>query len=473
MADIKGLLADPQFNQLDHATQRQVLGRMDPVLGQLSEPDYQTFRLRMGGTSAPGTPPLPYMLQPGVPTPSTGTETEERQKYYDTYHQDPGPGFMHNKQGTEEFLGASIAGTGAPAITAGVEGGLGAGISALGHSIKKAAVDALTGAVSGYVAQKGTHALGVPDWLSDAAGLAAGMYGWSKADLIQNFMKETLDKGEVPSLSKFVKWSAERANGPTPIEPVAPEPFKPNPNIVRQMRYPGPMEPEYSPAAPLKVSRWVPPVDEVQQPQAPAPFRPNPAIARRFSQSGGPIEPVYNPASPMPPLQGAPETPLTPAGQAEPQVQGTFKINPRLAEKMRRGGSPFTEEYGGPPSSSGRRGINRAIAPVGDPEPAVESTTTTGGQSTVVVPKGEAEAMTDAEKWADLNRAIHRHATRLDLPNSPAGAKTPTGYISGEAQRIFGKDYLKLSPEEMSRFLVKGLPGLSEKFKQGQIPPVK
>lgn len=47
MADIKGLLADHQFNQLDPATQKQVLGRIDSSFSGLSDQDYSTFKQRM------------------------------------------------------------------------------------------------------------------------------------------------------------------------------------------------------------------------------------------------------------------------------------------------------------------------------------------------------------------------------------------------------------------------------------------
>lgn len=54
MADIQGMLADPQFNALDAATQREALSRLDPDIGHLSDQDYANFRQRTSKTSVPG-----------------------------------------------------------------------------------------------------------------------------------------------------------------------------------------------------------------------------------------------------------------------------------------------------------------------------------------------------------------------------------------------------------------------------------
>src|ERR1700733_7256233 len=48
MADVQGLLADPKFNSLDEATQRQVLGRLDPTFSTLDSSGYQAFRAKVG-----------------------------------------------------------------------------------------------------------------------------------------------------------------------------------------------------------------------------------------------------------------------------------------------------------------------------------------------------------------------------------------------------------------------------------------
>ena len=51
MADVNGLLADPEFKKLDNATQRTVLGRIDPAFNSLSDSDYLSFRDRMQAPS--------------------------------------------------------------------------------------------------------------------------------------------------------------------------------------------------------------------------------------------------------------------------------------------------------------------------------------------------------------------------------------------------------------------------------------
>jgi hypothetical protein len=50
MADIKGLLGDPHFQQLDLATQRQVLGRVDPAFSNLSNDQLTEFRSKVGSS---------------------------------------------------------------------------------------------------------------------------------------------------------------------------------------------------------------------------------------------------------------------------------------------------------------------------------------------------------------------------------------------------------------------------------------
>src|SRR6187200_1154474 len=56
-ANIPGLLRDPQFLQLDAASQKQVLGRIDPAFRGLSDADFQQFKQRVGGAApAPAAP---------------------------------------------------------------------------------------------------------------------------------------------------------------------------------------------------------------------------------------------------------------------------------------------------------------------------------------------------------------------------------------------------------------------------------
>lgn len=80
MADIQGMMADPAFQALDAATQKQALGRLDPAIGNLSDADYQTFRQRVakptpgmeklgGQPPAAGSPPTPPGALGAKPTP--------------------------------------------------------------------------------------------------------------------------------------------------------------------------------------------------------------------------------------------------------------------------------------------------------------------------------------------------------------------------------------------------------------------
>ena len=54
MADVKGLVNDPEFQQLDPVAQKRVLGRLDPEIGQLPDDAFNRFKLRL--TNAPQAP---------------------------------------------------------------------------------------------------------------------------------------------------------------------------------------------------------------------------------------------------------------------------------------------------------------------------------------------------------------------------------------------------------------------------------
>lgn len=369
------------------------------------------------------SPPSPWNMSR---TPTTQVEEAARKRYYATYHQDPGPGFMHNKQGTEEFTGASLASIGAPALAAGVEGGVDAGISSLGHSIKKAGVDALTGAAAGYGVQKGAHALGAPEWLSDAAGLAASVYGWRKADLIQNFMKETLDRGELPSLSKFVKWTAERSGHVVP--PVGMHPDDPanyqflDPHAI-QKAY-APLEPY--PPAPDFIDPHI-----IQKSMGPvAPYPPAPDFLDPFA-----IQKSIPPLAPYPP---APDfiDPEAIQKSIAPYPPAPDFLDPRAAM------TPTPQQ---------------TIPPVGGGVP-----TPAGGPAETMAPMNAAEA----------HRYAHAQATEAALPGSPAGvSKGAHDYLTGQAKVKYGvKSWHELSPAQMQSI---GDELLETNRAKAAIPPVK
>lgn len=122
MADVKGLLADPEFQKLDSVTQKSVLGRVDPAFSGLSDGDFQSFVQRMQ--------PAPQ------PKGQTYTTRSGDQRYLPT-NAELGP-----------VMGGPV-----------VPGGLGAIIPM----------------AAGYGVQSGADALGAPPWLSGAAGMAASL----------------------------------------------------------------------------------------------------------------------------------------------------------------------------------------------------------------------------------------------------------------------------------------------------------
>jgi hypothetical protein len=54
MADVKGLFADPEFQQMDAVSQKAVLGRIDPELGGLSDQELKAFATKMAAPRIPG-----------------------------------------------------------------------------------------------------------------------------------------------------------------------------------------------------------------------------------------------------------------------------------------------------------------------------------------------------------------------------------------------------------------------------------
>ena len=344
-----------------------------------------------------GAPPLPHMLSRDVATPSTGTETEARQKYYDTYHQDPGPGFMHNQQGAEELGGASLVGIGAPVLAAGVEGGIGAGVGALGHTLKKTVVDALTGAAAGYGTEKGARALGAPSWLANIAGTVAGVYGWNKADLIQGFMKDTLERGEVPTLGKFARWSADRARSQG-LPPVPPTPgFGLRPPLWEGM-------PEVS----------SPPLGQIE------PIEPPAGYTRRTPATPA-IPPKARPQFTAPPADIAP-------GPAAPQPP--FPWSPRQGLSI-------------PPVAS-----SIPDADLGITTPQAPTIQAPAGSPKLVVPPPEDMKPMDVK---EAHRYAHAQATEAELPGSPSGtSRGAHDWLSQQAKAKYGvKNWHELSAAQM------------------------
>lgn len=82
MPDIKGLLADPEFNKLDPTSQKAVLGRIDSAFANLSDGDFQSFRQQMvesepiRGTEKLGgkAPEVPKRVMPELQGPAPGAE---------------------------------------------------------------------------------------------------------------------------------------------------------------------------------------------------------------------------------------------------------------------------------------------------------------------------------------------------------------------------------------------------------------
>jgi hypothetical protein len=318
MADLKGLLSDPDFQKLDLATQKSTLGRLDKDFSTLSDADYTKFR--------------DTLVARGAGPPSTSTDTradwgtwssKQHKSFAETF---PKIG-KYTKPVTDVLAKVSeyvpnadeAVGLGVP-----VEG-VASGVAALG----KRAVGVGASLLAGYGVRKGAKELGAPEILADALGGAAGVWLGGRispeaAKQVENLYK---DKG-IGAVKNLLK------NWLTPTEGVEGG-FKVNKNILRKTASGGAAPVEYGEIGrPQRVGKPV--VPEVSADT----FKVNQNIRSKIA-SGGPAPKEYADIG-RPERVGKAVTPNAP--EPEPTIE-PFKVNQNLLRKIKSGG-PAPTSYG-------------------------------------------------------------------------------------------------------------------------------
>jgi len=182
MPDVKGLLADPDFQKLDLSTQKSTLGKLDPDFASISDGDYLQFRTKLKGSMGGAT------MDWGKARVPTEQELETT---------GGGP-----KGNANDFLGLGVGKIAESGVKALAEGGL-------KRLASKVAVPLATGATTGYLGKKGAQAVGVPEAGANVIGVLTGLAGGILEGKIGNFVRSIPDE-VIGSNSwlKLAKWMA-------------------------------------------------------------------------------------------------------------------------------------------------------------------------------------------------------------------------------------------------------------------------
>lgn len=216
--------------------------------------------------------------------------------------------------------------------------------------------NALSSAV-GYGVSKVGEKAGLPDWANATAGILAGLLAHGGTSLAQRAASLSADKKAklVDAAIDAVPVMGKKVNAIrgllAPTEPVAPEPFRPNPAVAAKMPYGGPAPIEADANSYGGVGMGGAP-EPPEAPGAPAPFKANPRIARKLGK-GRSAENYDTPAYGPPVRQtGTPalDQPAVRVPSAPQPYAGPLKVNPNIARKM-----PFT-----PGDDSGGSGYSQA-----------------------------------------------------------------------------------------------------------------
>ena len=323
MADVKGLLSDPEFQKLDPATQKSTLGRLDPEFSSLTDEQFNQFKSKIVPKSnVPGwmTDKLPKKKD--VPPVFDSNRTGGGEKGY----VDP---FEAYGTALAVMGGGELAVSGARAIASGAA-----------KSFLKATLPKLiTGAVAGGAAKGVSDKLGLPSVVGDVAGIgAAGLAGYGEGKVGEFLRSIPKDVVKNPNPLAFFQWLAEKSKtsevaadllAQKNIGPPNVSGGKIDTNKVASGRFASPATPKPNPGAgPANVSSGNPIPESVAAGEFPPPPRPkvNPGAGpANVGSSSGPGEFPPSPAKKTnpglgPPSVGTaesmPRSPITPAPTA-------------------------------------------------------------------------------------------------------------------------------------------------------------
>lgn len=193
MADVKGLLADPDFQKLDVNTQKSTLGKLDSQFSSLSDGDFLKFRADMqekhAGSSRSGL---------------TGRDPRDPAN-------PKSPNYKTALQQTEGFLASPIVQT--PLAVGGALGlAAGAPVGAtVASAAKKLLPPLVTGATTGYLGKKAAQFAGASPAGSNVVGFLTGLAGGALESKIGSFVRsipEEITSGS--SFLKLAKWLATK-----------------------------------------------------------------------------------------------------------------------------------------------------------------------------------------------------------------------------------------------------------------------
>jgi hypothetical protein len=162
MADVKGLLSDPDFQKLDPATQKSTLGKLDPEFSSLTDDQFNQFKSKLSPRhGASGS------WAKGMPSNAEKTEIDK--------------GF----KGGPVFYGGDIVGGIQKAIASGT----------VRKFVADFAAKTVASVAGAAAARQGAKAIGAPEWVADLAAVAGGVTGVKAESWIESALgKESFDK---------------------------------------------------------------------------------------------------------------------------------------------------------------------------------------------------------------------------------------------------------------------------------------
>lgn len=300
MPNVKGLLADPEFNKLDPMQQRHVLGQVDPQFSQLSDEDYQTFRQKV-------TPVTPSSVPFADRTPQQQQSATRRARHSLTGNEAPRPSLPAQAadlmEGTAKYSSGALlpAAMAAPGATAaGLMGGAaGMGLGNIG------------GRMLG-LGEDGSRLAG------DVASIPGAMMGEGAWNTISPYMKALTDpavmRAGVEAIPTGKSWMK------------AYDTFS---GAVNKNRPSVPPPPTFGPTAPSPGTnaRFVP-----GQYDAPRPQRPQPVNSSSLPEG------VFPPPAPVP--EPVPAPVLKPSGSMGKGPQAGYTPKPFKPEPINRKSLP-------------------------------------------------------------------------------------------------------------------------------------
>lgn len=256
MADVKGLLADPEFQKLDPSIQKSTLGKLDPEFSSLTDDQFNQFKEKLSPRKEPRRKDTLTGKEPGAQ--------------------------MSRPSFEDRFIDANVAG--ASALGVGELGGAAweaISSNAIKSFLKKTIPKVVTGAVAGGATKGISDKLGLPRAVGDIAGMvAAGAAGYGEGKVGEFLRSIPKDVAKNPNPLAFFQWLAEKAKTNEVTAKLLPETSGPTANrpgsdVSKRSSYgspaPKPPAPVNPRSLPEGVNLPVPPSIREMKPTTPPP----------------------------------------------------------------------------------------------------------------------------------------------------------------------------------------------------------